>query len=83
MFMVHFDKLRKNDFKSIISFKATTNLSQKEEVKFNMQYITARKCIATHKQLGKLVGALGKNDTFPTMSLYFYPPPQNSDSPSL
>ena len=54
MFRVHFAKLRKNIFKSTISFKA---FPLKELVKFNMRYITAMKCTATHKKLG---GALGK-----------------------
>ena len=43
MFRVHFRKLRKNDFKS-------TKSSPKELVKFIMQYITAMKCITSHKK---------------------------------
>ena len=54
MFRVHFDKLRKNDLKSTISFKAPNQSSLKELGKFNMQYVTAIKCISTHKKLGKL-----------------------------
>ena len=61
IFRVHFGKLLKNDFKSTISFKAPTNLPQKNWVKFNMQYITAMKCITTHKKIREIGGALGKN----------------------
>ena len=48
MFRVHFAKLCKNDLKSTISFKALP-IFPKELVKFNMQHITAMKCI-THPQ---------------------------------
>ena len=51
MFKVHFEKLRKNDFKSNISFKAPTNLPPKKLTEFNMQYITTMKCITTNKKL--------------------------------
>ena len=54
MFRVHFEKLRKNNFKSTISFEGPYQSSLKKLVKFNMQYITARKCITTHKILLKL-----------------------------
>ena len=61
MFRAHFGKLHKNDFKSTISFKAPTNHSLKELVKFNMQYITAMKCVTTTKKVREIGGALGKN----------------------
>ena len=35
--------------------------SLKELVKFNMQYITVRKCITTHKKIWEIGGSLGKN----------------------
>ena len=57
MFRVHFVKLRKNDFKSTYQYQS----SLKELVKFNMQYITAMKCITTHKKIREIRGALGEN----------------------
>ena len=61
MFGVHFGKLRKNDFKSTISFQGPYQSSLKELVKFNMQRITAIKCITTQKKIWEIGGALGKN----------------------
>ena len=53
--------LRKNDFKSTISFKAPYQSSLKQLVEFNVQDITAMKCITTHKKIKEILGALGKN----------------------
>ena len=52
MFRVPFAKLRKNDLKSTISSRLLP-IFPKKIVKFNMQYMTATKCITTHKTLGK------------------------------
>ena len=46
--------------------------------------MTAMKCITTHKEIGEIGGALGKNDIFSHYVPIITPiPPQNSGTPSL
>ena len=55
----------------------------KNDSKSTISFRAPTNVLPPTKKIREIGGALEKNDIFPTMSLYFHPPPQNSGTPSL